>query len=87
MFSNENALESLIMLSQKKGENRKLEDKVHLARHTEPLTINFNLPFSLFSSLWPVFSLMSILFSFVVWVTMILFPPAVRMGVMILNHH
>ena len=50
------------MLSQKQGENRQLTEKAHLARHPEPLTINFNLPFSLFCSLWPVFSLMSILF-------------------------
>ena len=47
------------MLSQKQGENRQLTEKAHLARHPEPLTINFNLPFSLFCSLWPVFSLMS----------------------------
>ena len=59
------------MLSQKQSENHKLKEKVHLARHPEPLTINFNLPFSLFCSLWPIFSLMSILFrSSVVWVKM-----------------
>ena len=72
MFPNENASESLIMLSQKQSENHKLKEKVHLARHPEPLTISFNLPFSLVCSLWPVFYLMSFLYkSSVVWVKVI----------------
>ena len=76
MFPNENASETLIMLSQKQSENRKLKEKVHLARHPEPRTISFNLPFSLVCSLWPVFSLMFFLFrSSVVWVKVIPPPP------------
>ena len=75
------------MLSQKQSENHKLKEKVHLARHPEPLTISFNLPFSLVCSLWPVFSLMSFLYkSSVVWVKVISPSPAVRVGVMILNY-
>ena len=76
------------MLSQKQGENRQLKEKAHLARHPEPLTINFNLPFSLVCSLWPIFSLMSILFrSSVIWVKVIPPPLAIRVGLMILNYY
>ena len=88
MFPNENASETLIMLSQKQNENHKLKEKVHLARHPEPLTISFNLPFSLVCSLWPIFSLMSILFrSSVIWVKVIPPPLAIRVGLMILNYY
>ena len=76
------------MLSQKQNENHKLKEKVHLARHPEPLTISFNLPFSLVCSLWPVFSLMSFLYeSSVVWVKVIPPPLAIRVGLMILNYY
>ena len=76
------------MLSQKQGENRQLKEKAHLARHPEPLTINFNLPFSLVCSLWPIFYLMSILFrSSVIWVKVIPPPLAIRVGLMILNYY
>ena len=82
MFPNENASESL-RCHRNRVRTISLEDKFHLARHTEPLTIDFNLLQPLASFPPNVHSVQELCGL----VKLVPPPPALRVGVMFLNHH